>query len=457
MSKDTSPRPNKRDQLEHARRRQPFQGKERLRLVFMALGLMAAIGIFLWLRARLNKKGDPNKVPEIDTEYQIGSDIQFPPVDMTMFDSVRDDSTTDRLILEPDAFPKMLKVSSALLQGHLDALGSPRFPFENIEQNAKTLRGAPFRERGEVLDLKTEKRTVDGPEETWALIKTDEGNRLWYVTLKQPEELFGIGGNFVVLDGFFYKLYTRSVDGERVTAPLLAGRGVRPSVRPAEPAKELDLTILADVRDADFYEEHPIEDLGFWHLMNFVETLQDEPERVTTEFERAIPLDRKELEIMLEDPSLKRGLPYRIYGRTAHAWNRANDENPTRMPFSSHGFLFKYEMGDNYLRLVAPGKDSLNNLGLGTEMLAYFHKFWAYTDREEQPRRVPVFVVASFQERELRRSPLEGQIVLGFIGLFVTMLIGFGYLIRRDRKQAEAAAASLRARRQRMREKNPRS
>ena len=286
MSKDTSPRPNKRDQLEHARRRQPFQGKERLRLVFMALGLMAAIGIFLWLRAGLNKKGDPNKVPEIDTEYQIGSDIQFPPVDMTMFDSVRDDSTTDRLILEPDAFPKMLKVSSALLQGHLDALGSPRFPFENIEQNAKTLRGAPFRERGEVLDLKTEKRTVDGPEETWALIKTDEGNRLWYVTLKQPEELFGIGGNFVVLDGFFYKLYTRSVDGERVTAPLLAGRGVRPSVRPAEPAKELDLTILADVRDADFYEEHPIEDLGFWHLMNFVETLQDEPERVTTEFIR---------------------------------------------------------------------------------------------------------------------------------------------------------------------------
>ncbi|MCH2100640.1 MAG: hypothetical protein MK209_01765 [Planctomycetes bacterium] len=457
MSTDTPPRQSKRDQLERARRRQPFQGKDRLRLAFMALGLFAAIGIFLWLRAGLDKKGDPDKVPEIGTEFQIGSDIQFPPVDISMFDSVRDDTTTQRLILEPNAFPQLLKVASALLPGHLDALGSPHFPFDNIERNAKTLRGAPFRERGEILDLKTETRTINGPEETWVLAKTDEGDRLWYVTLKQPEELFGIGGNFVVLDGFFYKLYTRSVEGERVTAPLLVGRGVRPSVRPAEPAQELDLTILADVQDVDFYQDRPIEDFGFWHLMNYVETLQNDEERLTVEFERAQPFDSNELKTIIETPSLKRGIPYRIYGRTVHAWNRANDENPTRLPFSSHCFLFKYELGDQYLRLVAPGKDALNNLGLGTEMLAYFHKFWAYTDGDDQPRRVPVFFVASFRERELKRSPLEGQIVLGFIGLFVVMLVGFGWLVLRDRKQAEVAAANLRARRQRMREKAPRS
>ena len=61
--------------------------------------------------------------------------------------------------------------------------------------------------------------------------------------------------------------------------------------------------------------------------------------------------------------------------------------------------------------------------------------------------------MASFRERDLPRSALEGQIVIAFIGLFVVMLIGFGMLIRRDRRQAEQAASALRARRQRMREK----
>ena len=58
----------------------------------------------------------------------------------------------------------------------------------------------------------------------------------------------------------------------------------------------------------------------------------------------------------------------------------------------------------------------------------------------------------------MRRSTLLWSVlcIAVVIGLFVIMLVGFGWLIRRDRKQAEAAAASLRARRQRMRDKNAR-
>jgi hypothetical protein len=456
MSSEPPLKPRKRDELERARRRQPFQGKDRLRLVFMAGGLLAAIVIFVWLRFGLDKKGDPDQVPEVDTQTQIGSDIQFPPVDLSIFDDVRDTSRTDRLLLESGPFLELLKISRALLPGHLDALESPRFPFENIEQNAATLRGVPFRERGKLIDLKIQQRVVDGPEETWALVETDEGNRYWYVTLKQPVELFGSGGNFVVTDGFFYKLYTHSTEDERVMAPLMVGREIRPSVRLAEPAKSLDLAVLADVRDADFYENRPIEDLGYWHLMNYVETLQFDAERIDKEFKQAQPLSRSSLQVILEDPSLKRGRPFLIYGRTVHAWNKANEENATRLPFSSHSFLFKYELADQYLRLVAPGKDSLNNLGLGTEMLAYFHKMWAYTDSNGQERRVPVFFVASFAKREIEKAPLEGQIVLAFIALFVIMLLGFSYLIRRDRKQAKVAAQSLHALRQRIRERDGR-
>lgn len=452
MSSEPPLKPRKRDELARARRRQPFQGKERLRLVFMAGGLIAVIGIFIWLRIGLQKEGDPNKVPKTIT--QIGSDIQFPPVDLSIFEDVKDATNTDRVLLSSGPFEELLQISRALLPGHLDALESPRIPFDAIEQNSATLRGVPFRDRGKLLDLKIQQRVIDGPEETWALVETDEGKRYWFATLKQPEELFGTGGNFVVTDGFFYKLFTQSLDGERVTAPLLVGREIRPSVRRAEPAKQLDLGTLADVRDSDFYEKRPIEDAGYWHLMNFVETLQTEPDRIATEFERAEPLSRNTIKDLVAQPSLKRGRPYLIYGRTVHAWNKANEENPTRLPFSSHSFLFKYELGDQYLRLVAPGSDSLNDIDLGTEMLAYFHKMWAYTDGNNQERRVPVFFVASFAEREIDKAPLEGQIVIAFIALFVVMLLGFTFLIRRDRKQAEAAAEGLRARRQRMRERS---
>lgn len=447
-----APKKSKRDQLEYARRRQPFQGKERLRLVFMAGGLLAAIGIFLWLNSGLKGKVDPELTPPTETVGRIGSDIRFPPIGPDMFVTVRDSSTTDRLILEPDPFALALKMGDQLLAGHLDELGSPELEFEDLEQNAATLRSLAFRVRGEVVDLSFERRSVDGPEETWALLKVDEENHVWFVCQNPPDDLFGLGGNYVVVDGFFYKIYSRTVEDERITAPLLVGREIQPSVRVAEPAVELDYGILADVRDAEFFEQHPVEDVGYWHLMNFVTTLQKDDARIAADFERATPLDRKALEVILEDPSLRRGQPFKIYGRSVKSWNLANDENEIRLNWSSHSFLSKYELGTQYIRLVAPGQGVLDDLNLSSEMLAYFHKMWAYTDGNDQERRVPIFFVAAFEDRELAASPLEGQIVLGFIALFVIMLIGFGWLIRRDRQQAEAAALRLRERRQKTRE-----
>lgn len=454
MSQDSNElKRSKREELERLRRRQPFQGKERLRLVFMVVGLAAAIGIFVWLQSGLSGDGDPNKTPGGgNTNFNVGAEINFPPVDMELLAEVKDDSSTDRLLLEAAPFSELLKLSKALLPGHLDALGSPRFPFENIEANASQLRGSPFRERGAVLDLSIERRTIDGPEETWVLLETDEGNRYWFATLKAPTELFTSGGNYVVTDGFFYKLYTRRAEDDRVTAPLLVGRELRPSVREAEPAKSVDAVRLADVRDADFFEETEVEDDGYWHLMNVAANLFLDEERMAAEFERAAPLDRSEVKTLAETPELYRGQPYRIFGRSVKSWTKACQENELRLGFSSHTFLMKYELGDQYIRLVAPGAEVLDDLGLGVEMLAYFHKMWAYIDGDGNARRVPVFFVSGFRERSIDRSPLEGQLVLGFIGLFVVMVVGFTWLVRRDRRQSEAAAHVLRERRRQMRE-----
>lgn len=460
MSDPRESRPSKREQLAKMQRTQPFQGKERIRLVAMVGGLVFVIGLFLWIRfASGGDSGDPDAVAESTEQYSLGADIQFPEVDAELLAEVEDDESVDRVELEPGPFSMLLKAGRGLLPGHLEVMGSPRLPFADVRERSDQFRGLAFQERGEVRFLEIYARAIGEADETWALIRTDEGEEYWYVSLIPPTELFGPGGNYVVTEGFYFKLYTRSFENqdgerERVTAPLLVGRELRPSVRKIEPVMEVDPLVLAGVRDAEFREDRPLEDAGYWHLMSYARNLREDQDRVAQEWQEAVPLDAQAIRTLVDQPGLYRGRPFRLYGRTTYSFWRACGENPLRLKYASHGFLYKWELDDQYIRLAAPGRTSdarsiLENIGLNSELLVYFHKMWAYVDKDDQPRRVPVFVVASMQPRETKRSPLEREIVLVFLGLFALGLVGFAWLIRRDRKQAEVAAAALRARRRR--------
>jgi hypothetical protein len=442
--------PSKRDQLAEIQRRAPLQRGERIRIGLMTGGLMVVIALFLFIKGC--GVGDPSQTPDEAVDTQVdGIEVRFPPIDLEQLAEVKDQTSIDRRILEPAPFASLLLMSKALYPGHLESVGNPGLDFENIETNSADLRGTPTKLRGKLLDLKIQRRAGDGPEETWAHIQTDEGHHFWYVALNPPPvDLFTFGGNYVVIEGFYFKIYTQDDEnGAKLTAPLLVGRGIRPSVRPAPPVKQIDMVLLSDVVDSQFGEDDKINGEGYWHLMNFVDTLAKDEKRYFEEFDTATPLNKKLLTAISADPKLFRGQAITIFGDPVRTWTTASEENPLRISHNSHTFLYKYEFGDQYVLLETLGKDAFRGLGLNRDSLAYFLRLWAYEDGDGNQRRVPVFVVAGSRPRLHATSLLESQIMQGFLALFTVLVLGFGWLIRRDKRQAKVAAQELRTRRKR--------
>lgn len=448
MTSSTPPKSSKREELERLKRRTPLQRRERVRLILMSAGLVLAVGIFLYIRTKTAPK--EFRLPGPITEEQAqANNMLFPPVDVDALAEVKDSTSSERLILESAPFSSLLRLSQALVPGHLDALGSPTLDFENAQANSSELRGTPYRLRGDVRDFRRQQRTIEGPEEIWTWIRTDEGKNFFYVSLREPKELFGSDGMFVVVEGFYYKMYTQVFEGEKITAPLLVGRGLRPSVRKAEPATQLDFGILADVRDDDFHEYSEVEDDGYWHLMNYASTLAADEARYEEEFANATYFNKSLLVDISADPEPYRGKSMILYAKPVIEWTEACPENSMRLRNHSHAFVNKYEFGDQLIRIAAPGREAFKGLGLNHEMLGYFVRMWAFEDGKGNQRRTPVFVIAGVRERNIPPSLLESQIMQAFLLLFVVFVVGFVILIRRDKQQAQQAIQDLRDRRRR--------
>ncbi len=448
MTSSTPPKLSKREELDRLKRRSPLQRRERVRLILMTAGLALAIGIFLYIRTKTQPPEFRLPGPQTEADAQA-TEMVFPPVDVAALTEVKDSTASERLILESAPFERLLKLSLQLRPGHLDALGSPTLDFDHAPTNSPELRGTPYRLRGDVKDLRIQQRIIEGPEETWTWIRTDEGKDFFYVSLNAPEVLFGSDGMFVVTEGFYYKIYTQTIEGEKITAPLLVGRGLRPSVRKSKPATELDFAILGGVRDDAFHEYSEVEDEGYWHIMNYAATLAGDEKRYDDEFDNATYFNKSLLADISADPGPYRGKAVILYAKPVKEWTKACPENPMRLRDHSHAFVNKYEFGDQLIRIAAPGREAFKGLGLNHELLGYFVRMWAFEDTKGNQRRTPVFVIAGVRERKIAPSLLESQIMQVFLLLFVVFVAGFVILIRRDKRQAQKAIQELRDRRKR--------
>ena len=448
MTSSKSPKTSKREELERLKRRSPLEKRERVRLILMVGGLALAIGIFIFIQIQTKPKEFrlPGPITEADAQ---DSSMWFPQLDIDSLATVKDSNASERLILESEPFGELLRKSENLQPGHLDALGSPELDFDNVEANSIELRGSPYRLRGDVKDFRRQQRVIEGPEEYWSWIRTDEGKDFFYVSSNEPTELFGSEGMFVVVEAFYYKLYTQVFEGQKITAPLLVGRGMRPSVRKAEPIKELDWGVLGKVRDDEFYATNDVEEAGYWHVTNYALTLAKDEQRFDEVFDNAEYFNSKMLVSIIADPAPFRGKPVILYGRTVKEWTKACPENPLRLRDHSHAFIHKYELDDHLLRITAPGREAFRGLGLNHELLGFFVRLWAYEDTKGQQRQTPVFVIAGVRERVIEKSLLESQIMQAFLLLFFVFVIGFVVLMQRDKIQAQKAIQELRNRRRR--------
>ena len=439
----------KREQLEMMRSQGTFQRKEKIRLGIFALGLVLMVGLLVALQ-----QNDETKTVPLDPSLQAvkQSMVALPQLEEGTLDEVKDATKEDRILLESKAFAALARLSRALLPGHLKAIGEPSLPFAEVANRPADCRGKPFRMRGALLHARQMVRVIGSPAEYWCHVKTDQGNEFFFVSTQVPKELFG-AENYILADGYFFKIYTQNVDGKQVTAPLLVGRTLRPSKRIAEPALVLDPVILADVKDPAFGVDEKLNQNGLWHLLNYAYHLGQDLPRLETEFGNAAYLDRPLTQTIAKQPELFRGKAVIINAKAATAFTIATEENSLGLPFISHAYLSKFELGDQLLRVIGPGGDIFNNHGLDRELLGYFLQLWAYVDTKDQPRRTPVFVVAGWRPRILPEPFIEGQITFIFIGIAVSLGLLLTLLAKKDKRQSQKLAQSLLERRQARRQK----
>jgi hypothetical protein len=359
---------------------------------------------------------------------------------------------SEQILLEPNAFSHLAKMAKALQPGHLRALGEPEFPYSKLPAGTGSLRGKPFRIRGEVQEFERLTRTIGGPTEIWYWLKADNGQSFHFVSFTEPEELFS-SENFVRADGFFLKVYSRAINGTRVTAPLFVGLEVVPSVRKSQPVQEIDFTLLAQVRDQELGEEGDLNQVGLWHLLSHAQVISVDSERRDSIFLPAPELDYELLGKMSAEPGLYRGMPFQVPGRvpdTSRFRNSATaGENPLRAQMLRYGYLGNLAFRDYPIHLVG-----VDEIGFGGDSPRWYYGWFlqlkGYEDTEGNYRRTPVFVICGERIADRSAPPIMNEMIAWFLGIATLVAALLFWFTMQDRKSSQIAA-SARARRRKVR------
>ena len=418
---------------------------DRNRLIGLIVAFVLVIGVYYQVgKGRAPSTEEEGGPP---TQEILPSVTSLPPVDPGALSEVRDGTPTERIILEPEPFRYLASLAQALLPSHLRAMGEPALPFADIEMRSAELRGRAYRVRGSLVAADSKVRVPGGPEEFWCHIRTDEGDEVFFVSLRVPDELFG-SENYVLADGFFFKNYTQTLEGERLTAPLLVGRMLRPSFRVLAPTVEIDRNVLAEVRDHERGEEAPLDQDALWHLVNVAQSVGRDPQLLDEIFGELPLMGFEELQDIARDPPLYRGQPMIIPGIVVDGWTETLEENPLRLRRMSYAYLGSMELGDHPLHLIAPGEVPFAGRK-ARRFLGWFLQLKGYVDKMDVPRRTPVFVIAAEQDFDLGPEPFVGQMTFWFLGGAIALSAFITWLALRDRQRARNAEAMLRERRRR--------
>lgn len=438
-----STRQDKQRKLEELRIRQK---RDQVRLI--ALVVLLALVLVIYFMAGQRPEAPPDVAPTPD----IASQIALPPVGELDLSTVADATPEQRVLLEAEPFRELARLARALLGAHLEALDEPAIPFERLPAEAAALRGGAFRLRGELRHAEPRVRAAGLPEETWCWIRDAGGRDCFYVSVNPPEEALAPGG-WVLADGYFFKVYSQSIGGQRIEAPLLVGRQIVPSVPLAAPAEEIDLALLAEVRDDRFGDDRPLDPTGLWHLVGHAALAGADQARLRAEFAGAPELDMDLLRELAARPELFRGKPFRVPGRVPQdpRWTGSMPagENPLRVRRLHAAWLGNtLVFGHNPIHLVA-GDDYAFDAVEAQVYLGWFLQLKGYIDREDAPRRAPVFVIAGAEPAPPPPPSFLDRFMLVFIGCGAVLAALVYGLARRDRAQAQVAAQALRERRHR--------
>ncbi|MCA8976197.1 MAG: hypothetical protein KDC98_15860, partial [Planctomycetes bacterium] len=275
------------------------------------------------------------------TDEVVEAVVPVPELDAQLLAEVRDESRTDRLLIEKRPLEHLLAKAINVGPTIAAALEMPEEPVPVSELRADVskwrFRWLWFEGRLTQLSAGRPGNPIDGYEIHEATVELEGGDHVMTAFSVRPRESLEVG-DWVRVEGYLMKLWdpTYPVPLERV--PMLVGRTLQPDYVDWPPVTELDPTILAQVDDDAFdprsQASRDIEDDqcdALWHLGAYVRDTADQ--RSFADWPRIGVLDLGDVYDELVADKVERGRPMRIFGTLRRRRTIAAPPNPANIKF----------------------------------------------------------------------------------------------------------------------------
>ncbi len=389
----------------------------------------------------------------------------LPFEDEAVLAKVQDGTPEARLALDVEAlvptFAYARKQTEQLLRAlGLRALDGARAAELAAAPDAHRLEA--FRARGEVLDLERRRREGGTADDWLVTLRSGDGVIAHALFAMPPVHAAGIDdtvevGDYLRMDGLFFKLYRRQVAGQLVEGPLLLGyRPVR-SFAPIDAGTARAAPALAEVQDDALGQLHPRPEAALWQLMARAQQLGAE-----TDWASAPEVDQALLGRIFEDGDTHRGIAVRFpVSRNMGTLSEPAPENPLGVDRWTFGWIgnVMWRAPVGVVQWIAPF--DMPNLAAWddpqqaqfVEARGWFLRNEVYEKVGGEPGRAPLFVLADIRPFVPPPDKVTGVILMFVFGLTALVVLSIFLLLRSDKKKSqelqEALVQRRRARRQR--------
>ena len=438
-----------------------FSGKERFRLLAMAIGAVVLGVLLVYLRARRGGQSASADVPETPFESDV---IIAPKIDReALAGLVADARTEDRVILEGAALEAAFAESSPLRDAVFEPLGGrvlDESTRAELLRAPSEHRGDVYRVYGRVRDVQQLASSESGNTRNLLRLELEDGSGDAFAgVMLSPHDGMGGGaggrpprlGDFLRFDGLFLKLFRDDTPQGWIEGPLLVGPRVVPSFPRIEPVRELPPGFFADVRDDNMIDGSsglPTEE--YWSLISYVKNLEEGQ----VDWASTPLLDNETISQIFADGTEWRGKPVRFpVCMVLSLYQDAANENPIRLERLTHGW-FGHQPWAGQAKLVnfvSPFEfPEVHQRTTQVTARGFFFKNVAYQPKYGGVAIAPFFVIHSMDVFE-STQPVGLVHLMWFVGgALVLIVVVIVALLRRDHARSRALQEDL-LRRRRMR------
>lgn len=435
-----------------------FSRGEKLRLAFMAVGLVLVVGGFFYanMKAVSYRESDDEKrdemLPAQEEDDAPVVTTAMPPMDTEALGAlVAEADNAQRVVLEPEAVLLAEQWTRRLTERHYQELGIADVDAAVLEEIAATSaasRGAAFRLRGGIDAL--ERRSFGGEDgfDAWLVrLVLDDLSRCFVVARDLPAGHAAVGA-YVRFDGLFLKVFRDDAEGDWFDAPLFVSSTSQVSYPELGDVSELG-DMLADVRDHGPGYVAGVPFTEHWLLMKHAQTVGAEG----IDWASAPLLDRQLIgELALNGDSL-RGTPVRVpISRIMDARVKRAGENPARLVEYTEGWIGNTTWS-NVIKFTSPiPYRELDRKDLATAY-GFFLMNHAYQQQDGVMRTAPLFVMAGVEPFVPPQDTTIQAILIGVVAATALLVVLFCVLLARDKRRSQRLQEDLIRRRRARRAK----